>query len=156
WQISNFSGWGLVGLHTFCDWALSADIQPVMGNPVGADELNFVNPIVSGRIAASAAQSNRIGESVESLMRSGNGKATLDFPVVHALGNAFDTPAPGLRGSRTLGRIVFEDANTLRAARERARDYDALVCISEWNAAALRAACSTPVALTYEGIDPAV
>lgn len=156
WQISNFSGWGLVGLHTFCHWALSGDVQPVMGNPIGPDELNFVNPMGASRIAASAAQSNRIGESIESRMRAGNGKATLDFPVVHALGNGFSTPAPGLRGSRNLGRIVFEDADTLLAARQHAREYDGLICISDWNAAALRQACSTPVALTHEGIDPAI
>jgi glycosyltransferase involved in cell wall biosynthesis len=155
WQISNFSGWGLVGLHTFCHWALSGEIQPVMGNPIGPEELNFVHPMVAGQIAAAAAQSNRIGESIETLMRSRNGRVTLDFPVVHALGNDFNTPATQLRGSRNLGRIVFEDLDTLRAARQRARDYDCLVCISEWNAAALRQACSTPVVLTHEGIDPA-
>jgi glycosyltransferase involved in cell wall biosynthesis len=156
WQISNFSGWGLVGLHTFCHWALAGEIQPLMGNPIGPDELNFVNPMGLGQIAASATQSNRMGESIESLMRSRDGQVTLDFPVVHALGNDFDTPARRLRGSRNLGRIVFEDSNTLLAARDRARDYDCLICISEWNAAALRQACSTPVALTHEGIDPAV
>ena len=156
WQISNFSGWGLVGLHTFCHWALSGEIQPVMGNPIGPDELNFVNPLVLGRIAANATQSNRIGESIESLMRSRNGQVRLDFPVVHALGNDFSTPAAGLRGSRNLGRIVFEDLDTLAAAKQRARDYDCLICISEWNAAALRQACSTPVVLTHEGIDPAI
>src|SRR5207237_3766606 len=113
WQISNFSGWGLVGRHTLCHWGLAGEIQPLMGNPIGPDELNFVNPMGLGQIAASATHSNRIGESIESLMRSRDGQVTLDFPVVHALGNDFDTPAKRLRGSRNLGRIVFEDSNTL-------------------------------------------
>ena len=156
WQISNFSGWGLVGLHTFCHWALSGDLQPVMGSPIGPDELNFVNPLGMAQIGATAMQSNTVGESIESLMRSWNGQVTLDFPVIHAVGNDFSTPAPGLRGSRNLGRIVYEDANTLTGARQRGRDYDCLICISEWNAAGLRQACSTPVVITYEGIDPAI
>lgn len=156
WQVSNFSGWGLVGLHTFCHWSLSGDIQPVMGNPIGPDELNFVNPLRLQQIAASAEQSNRIGETIEALMRSRDGRVTLDSPIVHALGNHFRTPAIELRGSRNLGRIVFEDTNTLLAAKQRAPAYDCLVCISEWNAAALRQACATPVVVIHEGIDPAI
>jgi glycosyltransferase involved in cell wall biosynthesis len=62
----------------------------------------------------------------------------------------------GEQSHRRVDRAPDALARTLAAARQLARDYDGLVCISEWNAQALRQACSTPVAVTHEGVDPAI
>ena len=152
WPASVFNGWGLSGLHTFFRWAISEDVQPLMGAPITGRDLALIDPLRLHRVRHSIDESNRIN----SQLRTPGGDATnVNCVVVQALGNRFDgidTP----RGPKNIGRIVFEDTNIEPFARQQAPRYDLLVCCSEWNARLLRQSCSTEVVVTPEGIDPSV
>ena len=39
WSLNNFSGWGLVGLNLFMQWANDRDVRPLMGTPITPQEL---------------------------------------------------------------------------------------------------------------------
>lgn len=152
WPASTFNGWGLVGLHTFFRWAISGDLQPIMGAPITSRDVALIDPMRLHRMSRSIDESNRINSQI----RTPGGEATkVNCTVVHALGNRFagiDTP----RGPKNIGRIVFEDTDIASFARQQAPRYDFLVCISEWNANLLRQSCSAEVVVTHEGIDPSV
>ena len=38
WQMSNFSGWGIVGLNLFSQWAKRSDVRPIMGVPIDTQD----------------------------------------------------------------------------------------------------------------------
>jgi glycosyltransferase involved in cell wall biosynthesis len=152
WPASVFNGWGLSGLHTFFRWAISEDVQPIMGAPITGRDVALIDPMRLHRVKRSIEESNRISGQ----LRTPGGDATkVNCTVVQALGNKFagiDTP----RGPKNIGRIVFEDTAIAPFARQQAPKYDLLVCCSEWNANLLRQSCLTEVVVTPEGIDPSV
>ena len=68
------------------------------------------------------------------------------------LGNGLFRPG-GLRGTKTMGRCIFEDTNLERLDEKLAR-FDVLLCASHWSAELLRANCTKRVEIIFEGIDP--
>jgi glycosyltransferase involved in cell wall biosynthesis len=76
----------------------------------------------------------------------------LPMTVVEGLGNGLFRPG-GLRGTKTMGRCIFEDTN-LEQLDEKLARFDVLLCASRWSADLLRANCTKRVEIIFEGIDP--
>jgi glycosyltransferase involved in cell wall biosynthesis len=71
---------------------------------------------------------------------------------VEGLGNGLFRPG-GLRGTKTMGRCIFEDTN-LEGLDEKLARFDLLLCASQWSAELLRANCTKRGEIIFEGIDP--
>jgi glycosyltransferase involved in cell wall biosynthesis len=153
WQAGNNFGWGIAGLNLFFHWALSEDVKPIMGHPIGDEDLAMIDPLSLYRLRAPIAESNRI---IGKFQIPPGQTAQVGYPVVHPLGNLFAGANSNIYGAKNIGRIVIEDTNTFSHARDHAPRYDLFVCVSTWNANLLRQACSTDVVVNHEGIDPSV
>src|SRR5689334_5469444 len=107
WPAHNFYGWGIVGLNLLLHWAHDPDIRPLMGAPIGEHEITGVDPL---RILACREAIIRSNQFQNDLRLIQSGSRRLPFTVVEGLGNGLFRP-DGLRGTKTIGRCIFEDTN---------------------------------------------
>jgi len=149
WAINAISGWGLVGLNLFLNWANDPDISPLVGGPIG--RMAAIDPL---RALAASEAIWRSNTFQSELQYARAGTRIVGMPIIEGLGNGLYFP-DGLRGIRTFGRCVFEDTRLADLDTKLAK-YDLLLCASQWNADLLRANCSKPVAIVFEGIDPSL
>jgi glycosyltransferase involved in cell wall biosynthesis len=151
WSVSAFSGWGIVGLNLLLYWANDPDIRPLMGSPITPNDMTGVDPL---KIMAAREAIMRSNQFQNELQRAKAGSRRLPVPVVEGLGNGLYFP-DGLKGTRTIGRCIFEDTR-LSGLDEKLAKYDLLVCASHWSAELLRANCRKRVEIVFEGIDPSL
>jgi glycosyltransferase involved in cell wall biosynthesis len=148
WQANNTFGWGILGLNIFFQWANDPQLQPLLRSRLGPEDMQMVDPLRQMAIEAARSVSNQF---VEKFLDKYSSYA---FPVIDALGNGL-MPKSEARGSKTIGRCIFEDTNLDHLDTKLAK-YDQLLCGSTWNQALLQANCSKPVAMIHEGIDPSL
>ena len=151
WTANSFSGWGVGGLNLLRQWGSDPDLTPVMGDPVTEGFLSSLDELKNHDCAELVRLSNAFQNELKKLRSNGGG---VDFPVIHPLGNVWSKPN-FIRGSRNIGRSFFEHTNLARLD-EKLAPFDMLLCASNWNAELVRAKCSKPVELVFEGIDPAL
>jgi glycosyltransferase involved in cell wall biosynthesis len=151
WPIATTSGWGIVSLNLFLNWANDPELAPLVGGPIGPNEMAGVDPL---RVLAAREAILRSNGFQNELQRARTGSRTVAMPIIEGLGNGLYFP-DGLRGSRTIGRCIFEDTRLSDLDAKLAK-YDLLLCASQWNAELLRAHCAKPVAIVFEGIDPSL
>jgi glycosyltransferase involved in cell wall biosynthesis len=149
WAANNFYGWGIVGLNLLLHWANDPDIRPLMGFPIAEADLAGVDPL---KIMACGETIVRSNQFQTELRRLQGGARPLPMIVMEGLGNGLFRPG-GLRGTKTLGRCIFEDTK-LENLDEKLARFDGLLCASHWNAELLRANCNKRVEIILEGIDP--
>jgi len=151
WQADNTFGWGLLGLGLLLHWASDPDIQPLMGFPIGPNEVPCVDPLRMIVMGPDLLASNQL------LPELAAGRLNLRerrMLVMDALGNGLDGPNLGHHGIHNVGRCVFENTQISDAGRRLAK-YDSLLCASSWNEGLLRAHTSKPIAMLHEGVDHA-
>src|ERR1700761_2203320 len=90
WQAGSLSGWGILGLNIFEQWASDPDIQPLMGLPMNLRDFPGTSPLRYLGLKPVADASN------EFLGRLEAGTADLrveDVLVIDAFGNEFQPAA---------------------------------------------------------------
>lgn len=147
WQMSNFSGWGIVGLNLFSQWAKERDVRPIMGVPIDTQDTVMVDPLRMRHLIPRFAESNSY---LKKLIVDQRGIAKLKGTVIDGLGN--DLTGGAFVGQFNVGRCVFENT-TAPQARERLSRYDALLCGSRWNADILTEKTGRNATVLLEGID---
>jgi glycosyltransferase involved in cell wall biosynthesis len=150
WGINNVSGWGIVGLNLMLHWANDPHLRPLMGASITANELAGLDPLKIIACRETILRSNQFQAELARTRAAGG--RTLPMPVVEGLGNGLYFES-GLKGTRMIGRCVFEDTR-LEALDAKLAKYDCLLTASHWNAALLEANCRKPVRIVFEGIDP--
>jgi glycosyltransferase involved in cell wall biosynthesis len=150
WQAGSLSGWGLLGLNLFEQWAADRDIQPLMGVRLDVRAFPGTSPLRYLAMLPAVDSSNKFldalnagnidlqEEEVIAIDPFGNGLV----PALHATGR---------NGIRNVARCIFED--TRIESTKAIEPYDDLLCASEWAAALLRAISDKPVTMIHEGID---
>lgn len=151
WQAANTFGWGVAGLNIFYQWAMSEEVQPLMGQPIRDITLSEMDPARVDRFCVFVVNSNLFAAQ---LAAAGAGPMQVDIPVVRSLGNGLRSRF-AVTGPRNIARAVFEDVN-VDAALPHLETYDAIVCASSWNADLLRDRVRAPVFMIPEGADPAL
>jgi glycosyltransferase involved in cell wall biosynthesis len=149
WQANTAFGWGLLGLNVFYHWARDTEVLPLMGLPIGMDDVQGIDPLRLSVIAPAALASNELLNGVTA------GKVDLrerNVLVVHSVGNGLHANRSQHVGIRNVGRCIFENTYLPDADRQLAK-YDSLLCGSEWGADLLRARTSKPTTVIHEGID---
>ncbi len=150
WQASTVSGWGILGLNLFENWAADPDIQPFMGIPIDLSHCPGTNPL---RFAAMRRQMDHSNQFVKELAA---GKVMIrdqNMLVVDGFGNGFTpfvSPAEQI-GVRNVARCIFED--TRIESTKPIERYDNVLCASEWASSLLRSTTDKPVTMIHEGID---
>lgn len=154
WGISSFFGWGVYGLNLALHWSRDPAIEPLCSMPVS-----------DGQIAIDALRRRTLepfvrasAELQQKLARFAGGRATLDGPLLAALGNDFAVVrAPGnvtIAGSPTIGVVFFEVAPLAPEVLARARSLPLIVAGSTWNERVLRAQGVENVTTVIQGVDP--
>jgi glycosyltransferase involved in cell wall biosynthesis len=151
WGPNTISGWGLVALNLFLNWANDPEIEPLVTGPIGPTEMADTDPLRVTSVMNAVWRSNGFQDE---LRRAHEGSHYLAMPIVQSLGNGLDLP-DGLRGTITIGRCIFENTRLSELDAKLAR-YDLLLCASRWNEQLLKAQCEKPVAMIFEGIDPSL
>jgi glycosyltransferase involved in cell wall biosynthesis len=150
WQAGTLSGWGLLGLNLFEQWAAGPDIQPLMGMPLALRDFPGTSPL---RFVSMRPAMDFSNEFLEALTAAKIDLREHAVMVIDAFGNDL---APGIQhagqlGLRNVARCIFE--NTRIASTETVDPYDSLLCASEWAEHLLRANTRKPVTMIHEGID---
>jgi glycosyltransferase involved in cell wall biosynthesis len=151
WQAGSLSGWGVLGLNVFEQWAADAQIQPLMGLPMTVRDFPGTSPLRYLAMKPVADASNEL------LTRLQAGSADLrDTVVIDPFGNEFQLAVQhnGQYGARNIARCIFESSrmDNIRAVAK----YDSLLCASNWSAELLRSSTDQPVVMIHEGIDQSV
>ena len=149
WRANNYFGWGVLGLSLLQHWASDSEVQPLLEYAVGPNDVQGVDPLRLRAMHSAAVESNAFRERLA--------KGTVDLRqsavlVIHSLSNGLNHRTPRLDGIRNVGRCIFEDTRADDAAG-RLREYDSLLCGSEWGASVLRTISAQPVTVIHEGVD---
>ena len=152
WQATNAFGWGIAGLNIFCHWAVSGRVHPHMLRPIVESDLAALDPLRRLRIAGRVDESNAFARRMAAV---GEGSVRLSIPVVHPLGNRYVGKHDRIRGSRNIGRLVFEETR-LEDWPDVTGLFDAVVCASRWNAELVQAKLGREVVVIHEGVDPSL
>lgn len=147
----NASGWSLVSLNLFQQWARDADIQPLLRAPLGPENLQGNDPLRLRAIEPAAVDSN---EFLAALTGAGIELRERGVLVIDALGNGLTAVDAASTGLRNVGRCIFENTRVVEPAARLAK-YDSILCASNWAAGVLRALSDKPVTMIHEGIDHA-
>jgi len=150
WQAASHFAWGIAGLQIALAWCRDGRMLPVLARLDPADL--WIDPLrlrlLQPAIQMSAEISPRLATA------SADGPLQLDCPVVHCIGNNASIAYPHVRGSRNVGRVVFENTHFAADATARLREMDALTVVSHWNAEILHTVTDVPIVVIHEGIDP--
>lgn len=150
WQAGIAFGWGIFGLNIFMNWANDPKLQPLMGHKLEPGRLNMYDPLRLQRIWKALEASNGFAEKF-----SGNKSSLLfSFPLIDPLGNGL-SPINTWRGSKTIGRCVFENSN-LRDLDQKLAKYDCLLSVSNWNKRLIEEKSKRSVEVIFEGVDHAL
>jgi glycosyltransferase involved in cell wall biosynthesis len=123
-----------------------------MALPISEGDLLALGPLRRQLLAKEVAESNALAQRLAAV---GSGAVSLNIPVIHSLGNRIDTARRGIRGTRNIGRMVFEETR-LEDWPEEIKRYDVVVCASTWNADLLQARFGCAPILIHEGVDPSL
>jgi glycosyltransferase involved in cell wall biosynthesis len=150
WQAGTLSGWGVLGLNLFEQWAADRHIQPLMGVRLDARAFPGTSPLRYVAMQPAANASNKFLDALET------GKIDLQAEAVILIDPFGNGLVPALQGTkrsgiRNVARCIFEDTRIESA--KAILPYDNLLCASEWAASILRANSDKPVTMIHEGVD---
>jgi len=150
WELNSKSGWGVLGLNLFFQWAARAEITPLMAYTIDNEALSLVDPLRLSAVSKALEASNNFADVVAQ-----NPGARIDFdgtvidPISHP-----DLPTR-IFGKRNIGRCIFENAN-IASLVSRLGKFDALLCGSNWHADIIRKQTGRAIKVIFEGIDPSL
>lgn len=152
WPIGTATGWQVFGLNLALELVRDGRVTPLLLEATDAAQLDPLQ-----RMALSLP----LGQQAElRAMLAAGGAAGIetDYPVLRAMGNAFQGSEAGrqLRSARNIGIIFFEDTALDSAALTRARQHELIVAGSTWNGQVLNSAGLESVAVVPQGIDPSI
>ena len=154
WQISSFTGWGIVGLNLLLSW--SKIYGPTLLTSFGFNEADLaLNALEKARLRPALEHSRALQSWLHT---SSDNRVDVPVPVLQALGNDMIggamTRRTQLSGRPSLGVIVFESTRFSQQGRERAKSFELLIAGSTWNCEILEQTGFGPRKLILQGIDP--
>ncbi|HEV8257581.1 MAG TPA: glycosyltransferase family 4 protein [Casimicrobiaceae bacterium] len=150
WELNSKSGWGILGLNLFFQWATRADITPIMAYAINNEALWLVDPLRLSAVSKAIAFSNNFANVVA---KTPGPRVDFDGTVIDGISQP-DRPSR-IFGRRNIGRCIFDNANIANFERHLDK-YDALLCGSNWNADIIREQTGRAVKVIFEGIDPSL
>jgi glycosyltransferase involved in cell wall biosynthesis len=152
WGVADNFGWGILGRNIATTLASIGDWRPILLREPGRLGLPPLDQILAQEfLRRSAAMRRSIAE------RSADSVVTLDFPVLHALGNgaapAFASESPKLRGGRNAAVTFMENTFLTREQVRVLNDFDRVVGGSSWITGVLAEWGVEKVQTCLQGID---
>ena len=148
WELSSRSGWGVLGLNLFCQWAARADIMPVMVYRVPEEAVALVDPLRRSVISKALEASNEISDALTNIPGS---HVDFDGTVIDPI--AQNGKPTRVFGKSNIGRCIFVSTNIANFQLDK---FDTLLCASTWNAEVVRRGTGRDVEVIFEGIDPSL
>jgi glycosyltransferase involved in cell wall biosynthesis len=150
WELNSKSGWGILGLNLFFQWATRADIAPIMAYAIDNEALWLVDPLRLSAVSKAIAVSNNFANVVA---KTPGPRVDFDGTVIDPISQP-DRPSR-IFGRRNIGRCIFDNANIANFEGHLGK-FDALLCGSNWNADIIREQTGRAVKVIFEGIDPSL
>lgn len=151
WELRNYSGWGLVALNLFFQWANDPAVRPLIAKPILESKLQFNDPLRTLAVLDGIIASNEYCERIASGAQAGYAQNAI---VLQPHGNQLQSPQP-INGGVQVSRCIFEDTD-LRPHVHQLEFADHLLAGSTWNAQLLSEASGRPVKVIFEGVDPSL
>ncbi len=149
WQISSKSGWGILGLNLFLQWATRADITPVMGYEITDDALWLVDPLRLSVVSKAITASNNFAEVIA---KTPGPRIDFDGTVIDPISQT--DRSTRIFGKRNIGRCIFENADVSNF--KPLAKFDALLCGANGSADIVRKETGRVVDVIFEGVDPSL
>jgi glycosyltransferase involved in cell wall biosynthesis len=153
WPLSSYTGWGLYALNLALSWSYDPEIQALCSHGIEPDRL-AVDPLRNRVLLPFFARSTQF---IETLQKVAGRVATVNIPIVHALGNqllaAKAAHNVALQGTPSIGIFVFEHP-LQKETVERGKRLSIIITGSTWNERLLRAYGIKNVRTVLQGIDP--
>ena len=150
WELNSKSGWGILALNLFFQWATRADITPLMAYAIYNVALSLVDPLRLSAVSKTIEVSNNFADGVA---KTPGARVDFEGTVIDPISHP-DLPTR-IFGKRNIGRCIFENTN-IASLVGRLGKFDALLCGSNWNADILRRQTGRAVNVIFEGIDPSL
>ena len=152
WTIADNFGWGILGRNIATTLASAGGWRPILLQEPGRLGFPPLDQVLAQEfLRRSAARRRSIAE------RSEDSTVTLDFPVLHALGNgaapAFATELPELRGGWNAAITFIENTFLTPVQVKVFNDFDRVVGGSSWTTRVLRERGVENVETCLQGID---
>ncbi|MCF8506719.1 MAG: glycosyltransferase family 4 protein [Caulobacter sp.] len=150
WTLTEFHGWGLVGVHTALFLA-ERGVPPVL---LSEPMLQTMRPQTREALAPLLEPFRQVMDYMRQTKAGGLKLSEVD--VMHPLGNQMieDPNASRFQGRRNIGVIAFENTRLGPDEVARAKGFDFMVAHSTFNVELLREAGIADVRLAFQGIDP--
>lgn len=153
WQLSDQFGWGIAGLNIFMNFVVDKSFRPSMLYAIESNQIAGLDPLRKKILQKDFDRSNVNSKLLQENLNAPHVEAVkVDCPVVHCMGNGLQSSSSKLKGSSNIGRLVFEGRTPLDA-KERLKEYDAIVVASQWNMDVIQSLTNVPVYLNHEGVD---
>src|SRR5690348_7931205 len=105
WQLSSRSGWGILGLNVFFQWAARADITPLMAFPIDKETLSLIDPL---RLSVASKAIEASNDFVDAIAKTPGERIAFEGTVIELVA-PYDLPTR-VCGKRNIGRCIFENA----------------------------------------------
>ena len=152
WGVADNFGWGILGRNIATKLASMDGWRPILLQEPGRLGLPPLDQILAQEFLRRSAVLRR-----SIAVRSADSTLTLDFPVLHALGNgavpAFAAEPPELRGASNAAITFMENTFLSPAHVEVFNTYDRVVGGSSWTTRVLRDRGVENVQTCLQGID---
>lgn len=143
-------GWGNFATNTVLQMLQNSNIEPILLLPFHLHDLH--NPLHMELLTPLLIRQQEIQQLIN---QNQNRQIKFEFPVLLPLANNFASSINNVKGSHNVGKIVFENSAIDENSIEKAKDYDAILVVSNWNKKTLNNYGLNNVFVAPEGIDPA-
>jgi glycosyltransferase involved in cell wall biosynthesis len=148
WQAGVNTGWGVYGINLTLELVKQGERDVLW--LVGPGRLDSLSPLQRRLLRDAEKESAEFHKKLGDLAKSG---ATLNIPVLNALGNQFGGSQPRFFGEPTIAMHVFERTDFSKEALDVAKGFDMFVVASEWALEVLKARGIGPTMKVLQGVD---
>ncbi|MGB3404031.1 MAG: glycosyltransferase family 4 protein [Microcoleaceae cyanobacterium] len=141
WPLTVGTGWGIYGTNLTLELLKTPTYQPIL--LAGLSNLELMPQTQQQQLKAVLSSQSSIHQP-------------LDFPILCALGNQFNTSefVANLKSPQKIGLIFFEDTHFTPEAINVAKTYKQIITGSTWNTTILKQYGLTEVYTIFQGINP--
>lgn len=149
WELDSRSGWGLVGLNLFCQWATHGEITPLAA-AIREEAFWLLDPFRLNAVSQAIAISKNFADTVG---KTPGARVEIEATVIDPI-SQYERPTR-MFGKRNIGRCIFDNVDITNFEGHLGK-FDALLCGSNWNANVIRERTGRAVSVIFEGIDPSL
>jgi len=150
-SVNLITGWGNYGRNLVLQLQQMPDFFPILLKDVNIS--NDFNPLHQALLRPLVVKQQELQKIINQHQQK---PTSLDFPILHSIGNRIQGGIQNIKGSKNIGIIFTEDTQILHDSLARAKQYDILVAGSTWNTKILQGFGLHNIQTCFQGIDSTI